>query len=383
MSQLARKTQIAAKVEASEGVAESLAAGDAVLVYDPNPRPDIGWNERRPTRESLDPVLGVPGRRGFALDFGMDYRGSGSVSTPPDYDVPLRGAGHQRAALSSITIGAVTSGPFWPTETITGGTSNATGRVVGRVANGTTTLRFVALSGTFQNGETITGGSSGATATTGSAVSSAQGYEYRPLSTDPPSLTLGAYEDGTRYLAAGCRGTLKIDLNTASIGRLGFSFRGAYQAHADVSMLSGVSYQTVVPPAILGVTLSLHEQAPKFSTFGFDQGGETADLDDASSSGGFASVKITGRAPVIALDPLAQLVATHDWMAKVLAGTAGIFHAEVGTGTAKRMMLAAPNVQYRNPGRGERAGVLTRPIQVVCSAKDENALDDGYQIAMY
>lgn len=380
---LARKTQIALKVESVEGTAETLAAADAILVYDPVPLPDVGWNERRPTRESLDPVLGVPGKQGFNLSFGMDYRGSGAVGTVPDWDVPLRGCGHQRAVLSSITIGAVAGGPFKPTETITGGTSAATARVVGRVANGTTTLRYVAISGAFVSGEVLTGGTSGATATTGSTPSSAQGYEYRPLSSAPPSLTAGAYEDGTRHLAAGCRGTVKADLNVAGIGKWGFNLRGAYKGTADLAMLSGVSYQTVVPPAIMSATLFLQEYAPKFASLSWDQGGEQSDDDDATVSGGFASSQLTGRAAVLNLDPKMELVGTHDWLGKVLAGTSGIFHMEVGTGAGKRMMLAAPQVQYRNVQRGERAGILTRPLQVVCAAKDENALDDAYQIAMY
>ena len=59
------------------------------------------------------------------------------------------------------------SGTFQTDETVTGGTSGATGTIV-TVA--TDYLVIDVSSGTFQVGETITGGTSGATATVDSIV---------------------------------------------------------------------------------------------------------------------------------------------------------------------------------------------------------------------
>ena len=61
--------------------------------------------------------------------------------------------------------GSVTSGPFEVGETITGGTSGATGtvlRAIGEVA-----VMYNKVSGKFEDGETFTGGTSGASATIG------------------------------------------------------------------------------------------------------------------------------------------------------------------------------------------------------------------------
>lgn len=62
-------------------------------------------------------------------------------------------------AISSIV------GTFSVGETVTGGTSGATGTVFSFTAN---EMTIINVTGTFQNAETITGGTSGATATTGS-----------------------------------------------------------------------------------------------------------------------------------------------------------------------------------------------------------------------
>lgn len=67
---------------------------------------------------------------------------------------------------TKITIGTV-SGTYAYGETVTGGTSSATGQVVYVAA---TELLLVNVSGTFQSGETLTGGTSSASSTTGSTA---------------------------------------------------------------------------------------------------------------------------------------------------------------------------------------------------------------------
>ncbi len=71
---------------------------------------------------------------------------------------------------SRIVIGAVTGGPFQAGETVTGGTSSATGTVLIAAADGALYLYIRLLTGTFQADETLTGGTSGATATSVTAA---------------------------------------------------------------------------------------------------------------------------------------------------------------------------------------------------------------------
>ena len=67
----------------------------------------------------------------------------------------------------TMTVGATAS--FSVSETITGGTSNATASITSKPSG--TSLAITVPSGTFSSGETITGGTSGATTTVSSAVS--------------------------------------------------------------------------------------------------------------------------------------------------------------------------------------------------------------------
>lgn len=85
-------------------------------------------------------------------------------------NTPEKGRYYELGKLSVQTKrlphGTVTGGPFQAGETITGGTSSATGKVLAVQA---TYLLVAVLSGTFGATETITGGTSNATATTTSA----------------------------------------------------------------------------------------------------------------------------------------------------------------------------------------------------------------------
>ena len=76
-----------------------------------------------------------------------------------------------------IVHGTVTSGPFQAAETVTGGTSGATGVVV-QVNSGSIEVKTV--SGTFAAEETITGGTSGASAAVTSTV--VERYKAKELS---------------------------------------------------------------------------------------------------------------------------------------------------------------------------------------------------------
>jgi hypothetical protein len=128
--------------------------------------------------------LGVQGINDL-YEFGKDIQRRGTAETIHGMSGALfRGITHQwaydgEAGTSPATNdeyvwgafldhGAVTGGPFVVGEVVTGGTSNAVGRILS--VDGTNTSLVVATeSGTWQNGEVLTGTTSSATATTSAA----------------------------------------------------------------------------------------------------------------------------------------------------------------------------------------------------------------------
>lgn len=110
---------------------------------------------------------------------------------------PFRGG--TGSSASTIQVGAITGA--YGGETITGGTSGATGVLEDvRTIDGDNYLRFRATGGTFASGETITGGTSGATST--AAADPARGVlEIRRVVHGVPQATDTG--DWTPYALAG------------------------------------------------------------------------------------------------------------------------------------------------------------------------------------
>src|SRR5262245_33729869 len=141
---LQRNAQIAVKQESTEGTAESLGASDAkMVVYSPSFTTNIARYQRKPARGTLSNLPAIPGKQAGSLKWSTEFKGSGAVGTAPAWATAFLACGAQQNVVKTIAIGSVTSGPFQAIETITGGTSGATGRVVGDCS--ATPLHYVAL----------------------------------------------------------------------------------------------------------------------------------------------------------------------------------------------------------------------------------------------
>src|SRR5262245_38887009 len=129
-----RLQQIAFKLEAAEGAAETPLVGDANLtVYDVEFAPNIEKVARRPARRYLTPLQKVLGKQYARVAFSVEAKGSGAIGTAPSWGKVLKACAMQEAAVTTVAIGAVTGGPFRPGEIITGGTSGGKGLVLDRV----------------------------------------------------------------------------------------------------------------------------------------------------------------------------------------------------------------------------------------------------------
>ena len=140
------------------------------------------------------------------------------------------GAGGSNATLPTLTVTSA-AGTLTPGETITGGTSGATGIVVVGAAN-TTSVTYVAVSGTFV-AETITGGTSSVTkAVTAVAAGSTNITSRYELDTGQRD---NFYDHGSIKLKAG---------QTGPSGRIAIVYD--FFTHSGVGYLSADSYTAAV-----------------------------------------------------------------------------------------------------------------------------------------
>jgi len=357
---LIRRRQLAAKIESVEGTAETLAAADAkLLVYTPKVSFDVEMFTRDPVRASHSRIGKVPGKRPASLGFSMELRGSGTATTEPEWSKLLKSCGFALNVLRSINIGAVTGGPFQHGETITGGTSGGTGRVVIKTINGAASIYYVALSGTLQSGEVITGGTSTATTTT-SSVSSAVGKEWKPVSyysNNVASLTMATYEDGIRKLITGARGNVKFTLKAGQPVMMEYAFQGVEGGITDTALLTGVTYETPIPPAFLSALFSIDAVSAKVGELEIDIGNKLAGRDDINSARGILSYLITDRETLGSFNPEMSLVASHDFHSKWFGGTEMILDFQVGSTTGNKFRFYAPKAQYTKVDDEDRDGL--------------------------
>ncbi len=358
MSMLVRKRQLAAKIESVEGTAETLAASDAGIMVNFSPKAsfDPQMYQRDQVRSSLTKLGKLTGKRSGSLEFNILLRGSGSITTDPEWVKLIKACGFAVSGLKKITIGAITSGPFKHGETITGGTSGATGRVVIKTANGTTTLYYVPITGTFQNAETITGGTSGASAASGSSPSDA-GREIKPLSSSVPSLTMGLYEDGVRKLLRGCRGTAKFSFKIGEPAMLNFSFKGVEAGVIDTALLTGLSFDQTIPPVLLNASMSCDGVSLNVGEMEIDVSNTLAPKDKIDDSRGILSYMITGRDMQGSFNPEMVAVASHDFFSKWFSNTAMILDMAYGDTAGNKFRIYGPSIIYSKVEDADRDGI--------------------------
>jgi len=143
------------------------------------------------------------------------------------------------------------SAAFDAGETVTGGTSSASGKVAWYEAG---KLYLVGVSGAFEAGETLTGGSSASTATLTSA-DKAQG----PVVTDDAAAPTTLYAQGSDYMIDAEYGYL-IKISTGSMGASAFvsADREGRVSHS----FHGLSSQTVERKVV--IVTSANNQGPRF-----------------------------------------------------------------------------------------------------------------------
>lgn len=115
---LIERAQIAAKTEDVEGTAETPAAGDALLVFNPKFDPVIEQHKRNPVRSTLSHLASVSGKRMATLEFDVELKGSGTAGTAPEYGDLLKACGFSETIVESTSVTYAPASSSIPSITI-------------------------------------------------------------------------------------------------------------------------------------------------------------------------------------------------------------------------------------------------------------------------
>lgn len=356
-----KRRQIAIKAESSEGTAETLTASEAAFLlvgdFSYELLPEFEAREIIQASKSTHPdLVGIEMAR---IGMGVELRGSGSESTAPGFGTLLQAASFGETAVKKIAVGAISGGPFEHGETITGGTSSGTGRVVGQYATGVSHVYYVPLSGTLQDAETLTGGTSSATATSSSDPADG-GYVYEPVSTGDASATMAMYHDGIRKLLVGCRAN--VTLGIAGAGKpaiLRFTFDGVHSAVADVALLSGITHETALPPVMKNGVVRIGSYTPIAKAFDLDMQNQVSLRTSFAASKGAISARIPGRDPRGNLQIETDLVANYDAWGNMIGETIEELEINVGSSAGNRFKIICPQFQITGTPEGDENLIST------------------------
>ncbi len=216
----------------------------------------------------------------------------------------------------------------------------------------------------------------------GETVVAATSVTYAPVSAlaSIPTLTIAIYQDGVRKQLRGARGNVKYSAKNGEPGLFDFSFIGVYDAVSDQALLTPSGVETTVPVALLSALFSVASFSAFISSISFDMGNQLTPRPDINQASGYISTLLTSRMPKGSFDPELELVATHDWYGRWLAGTTGALTWKHPGAAGNICTFSVPVCQYIKIGDGDRDGVALATVDFLM-ARNATAGNDEISIA--
>jgi hypothetical protein len=365
------------KVESAYGADANPLDGLTPLLVGTGPEASIEADTvaRNVVQSTFTPKGSAVGAKRQPLKFDIEAHGGltgvGGIVNPPDYEPLLLASGMQKTSVTRLAVGAIT-GTFKSGETVTGGTSNATGKF--HCVDGSTVV-LREITGAFEPGEALTGGTSAATAQTAAAPVS--GLEYRPVTDrikDQKSALIYLYQDRILYKAPGWRGSFDLAGEAGKYPTLSFNGTGLWAAPSDVANLPDVSPADIAPAKVERTGCMLGDYPPVYKSFKFTLGGKTDPRPDGNSAEGVAEYYRSGRAPVFTIDPEQDKLANFNPYSGWSLGTRLDASLTLGETAGNRWRLHIPGLQLTKLPVQARGTVRAYQIEGDCTGSGDDEM---------
>ena len=287
---LTNRQVLGAKIEAAEGVAETLAQADCnVQIMEPKFEADVPMFKREILDVSYSPYKMIPGTRLARISFKVEAKGSGAAGTAPAIGKLNKACGLGETVVASTSV------------------------------------------------------------------------TYAPVSAlaSIPTLTLALYMDGVRQQIRGARGNRKYVAKNGEPGMYEYEFVGIYDGVSDVALPTPSGVETTVPIALLSAQFTIASFAAFLSQISLDLGNVLEPRPDINKAEGYISTLLTKREPKGSFDPEMELVATHDFYGRWLAGTTGALTWRHTGSAGNILIITAPVCQYTKIAPSDRNGIAT------------------------
>lgn len=200
-------------------------------------------------------------------------------------------------------------------------------------------------------------------------VSAGVDCHYKPVSSGEKSLTIHFHLDGQKHALVGCRGSVKLSVDTKKAPGLEFTFLGLWVDPASVADPTPdfSSFQTPVPVSnVTTPTLDIHGYSAVAYALDIDMGIKVVHQDLIN----YAGVDILDRAPSGSLKIQAPPLSSKNFFAIAKAETTGTLAFEHGTASGNIVRIDCPKVQLLKPAYGDQDGATTLTLGLSLMATD-------------
>ena len=185
---------------------------------------------------------------------------------------------------------------------------------------------------------------------------------YSPASSQIPSMTVARYMDGVVQKIWGARGTVRIMFTAGQPGVLEFEFSGADFSVTDATLLTGVSYDTTIPPIFLSAAFNIASYAALVEKLHIDMENRLELQTDINSSSGHKAAVIVERNPTGSFDPEMVTVSEYDFFERWQDGQEMSLTSTIGTTAGNRVSMSAPCCRYVNLVESQRNEIATLEV---------------------
>lgn len=194
----------------------------------------------------------------------------------------------------------------------------------------------------------------------GLAVSATTLWAPSSDSSDWGTVTVGYYLDGRLHRLAGCMGTAGWRFRVGQVPVLAVTLSGVYVAPTDAAVLTGSipEWSGSGMPTFKGDTLTIDSNDQCASELTFDLNNEVVPIEKASATHGVSRFWIANRKPSGTINPLAELLATHNNWADIVAGDEVAISCVYDT----TRVLSIPKGNLFNLGITDRNGMAAEAL---------------------
>jgi len=314
-----------------------------------------------------------------ADDEASDSPAIGDIQNPLEFQWALNSCLAKVRGISRIAVGSIAGGPYQRNETITGGTSSATARIIVPAEDGDGYLYFEPLTGKLQSGEVLTGGTSGATATSSSGPG-VHGHFVKPISGDDCSAevsTIDFQNDGFHWEARSSMANMTFEAAANKAMFFDFAFQGPKEDIGDRAM-DTVTRDEEDPPIVKTAELKLDTFEPVFAQINFDMGNVIAmrENGNASDDSGFEGARVTDRESKVTINLEHELASVFDFFDKLDTGTKVALQMHAGTVLEKQVWFFADRLEFDALPVGDKDGIRMLDLEATCTGAANGSNDD-------